>query len=182
MNQEQSLRFFQHLDYVYNAQKEIDSIPEWRLKTDRQSGRLTWLAAVKLNGVLGGGVSVRIATPVDVWEHDIYGHIEINSVETLRKTARIIPVEWRPRGLHGNPPCGNQEYSQVLLKDRWHPYDKNRRLQNPNVFFQNNVTGIAVPLPLEITTFLDYLKFCGQVWKCPSIEEVPTPPWSPRLI
>jgi len=98
VDQEQVARFFEHLDKVHDAQKEIDSIPQWELKPDRQRGRLTWLAAVKLNGILGGGVSVRIVTPADMWERDVYGHIEINSVETLGKTARIIPVEWRPRG------------------------------------------------------------------------------------
>jgi len=182
MNQEQRARFFEHLDYVHNAEKELDSIPEWTLKPDRQRGRLTWFAAVKLNGVLGGGVSVRITTPADVWEHDVYGQIEINSIETLRRTARILPVEWRSIKDHRNPPIPDSEHSRETYRDRWHPYDKNRDLQNPAIFFQDNVTGIAFPLPLGITTFLDYLNFCSRVWKCPSIEEIPTPPWSPKLI
>lgn len=67
------------------------------IKEDRLSGRLFWFTAIKLNGYLGGGVSARFTNPVDTWEQDVYGHLEIRSAATGYKVARIYPVEWRPK-------------------------------------------------------------------------------------
>lgn len=180
MNSEQQERFFDHLDRVDRTPKELDAMPEWTLKTDRLSGRLMWHTAVKLNGRLGGGVSIRLTTPTAAWERDVYGHTEVVSPATLNRQVRINPVEWKPMRAHRNPPFDNDDHSLATYLDRWHPYELNRSL-NPDTFFQKS-TGIALPLPVEVDTFSDYLHFCGTVWKCPSIERVPTPPWSPQLV
>lgn len=180
MTPDQVDRFFNHLDHVDAASKELDALPTWELVTHRPSGNLLWQAAVRLNGRLGGGASILLSTPVGVWENDLYGQITVRSADTLNKAARLNPIEWRPRRRHTNPPAQAEEHSLQTLDDRWHPYDINRPL-GPDVFLQK-CPGIAVPLPASVIDFVTYLDFCGQVWKCPSIKEVPPPPWSPQMI
>lgn len=160
--------------------KSLDSVSSWVLLTDRPSGVLQWNASVRLSGTLGGGVSARFKTPAAVWNRDVYGHLEVRSAATLNRSARLNPVEWLPRGPHRNPPLGDSEHSLETYIDRWHPYAMNRD-RHVDVFFQGR-TGVALPLPANVTTFLEYLDFCGQVWKCPSIKDVPPPPWSPQLV
>lgn len=180
MTPEQVERFFAHMDMVDATAKQLDSITKWTLLTDRPSGVLQWVTSVRLSGSLGGGVSVRLKTPAAVWDRDVYGHIEVRSAATLNRSARLNPVEWRPRSQHRNPPLEDPDHSLATYLDRWHPYSMNRD-RHVDVFFQSRV-GVALPLPDNVTTFAEYLDFCGQVWKCPSIREVPPPPWSPQLV
>lgn len=180
MTPEQAERFFEHLDMVDAAAKQLDGLPKWEKVFNRISGTLNWTVSVRLNGRLGGGASVRLSTPLSVWEKDVYGQIEIRSAHTLNKVARLNPVEWRPIKPHRNPKIDDDEHSLATYLDRWHPYSLNKAL-DPDVFFQKK-TGVALPLPQNVTTFAEYLNFCGQVWKCPSIQDIPPPPWSPQLV
>lgn len=180
MTPEQVERFFQHLDMVNDADKELDSIPKWEKQFHRPSGTLHWSASVRLNGRLGGGASVRLNTPLSAWERNVYGQLEVTSAATTNKTVRLNPVEWRPLKPHFNPKLEDEEHSLATYLDRWHPYPLNRG-RDVAVFSQYR-PGVALPLPPNVTTFTEYLNFCGQVWKCPSIEDVPPPPWSPQLV
>lgn len=173
-------RIFDHLDFVDRTPKEVDSISDWELITHRPSGTLQWQAAVRLSGMLGGGVSIRFSTPVNGWEKDVYGQVEVRPPFHQQRTFRINPAEWRPRRPHRNPTWGPDEHQLATYLDRWHPYSKNR-LAGIDVFLQAK-PGLALPLPQGIDTFSLYLHFCGEIWKCPTIEEVPPPPWSPSLL
>ncbi|MEA3533684.1 hypothetical protein [Rhizobium sp. CC-YZS058] len=180
MTPEQTDRFFAHLDLVDAAEKTVDFFSEWQLLLQRTTGTLQWTTSLRLGGTLGGGVSVRLITPADVWERDVYGHIEVRSAATFGRAIRINPVEWRPRRPHHNPRYADEEHSLATYLDRWHPYAVNRR-QAVAVFLQHQ-PGIAFPLPETITSFEAYLLFCSQVWKCSDIKDVPPPPWSPQLV
>ncbi|MBX4911218.1 MULTISPECIES: hypothetical protein [Rhizobium] len=180
MTPEQLARFFDHLDMVDAADKELDSVVDWEKILHRPSGTLQWTTSVRLNGRLGGGASVRLTTPASVWESNVYGQIEIRSAATGNRTVRLNPVEWKPLKPHHNPRIDNEEHSLATYYDRWHPYPMNRGL-DVDIFFQKKI-GIALPLPQNVTTFAEYLYFCGQVWKCPSMKDVPPPPWSPQLV
>ena len=152
---------------------------KWYLVQNRPAGRLEWQAGLRLEGVLGGGVSARLATPADAWDRDVYGQVEVR-VSYLPRAVRINPVEWRPRRPHSNSPTAPEGHALVTTLDRWHPYELNRD-QDVSVFFQGAV-GVAVPLPSDINSFSAYLKFCAIVWKCPDMEKVPPPPWSRSLV
>jgi len=177
---EQLQRFFEHLDMVNDAEKELDSVPKWEKLFHRPTGTLQWTASVRLNGRLGGGASARLNTPLNTWERNVYGQLEVTSPATTNRTVRLNPVEWRPLKPHHNPRFDDDEHSLATYLDRWHPYALNRE-RDVSVFFQHR-PGVALPLPQNVTTFAEYLNFCGQVWKCPSIKDVPPPPWSPQLV
>lgn len=181
MTPEQVIKFFDHLDMVNSAEKEVDSIADWEKLLHRPSGTLQWTTSVRLNGRLGGGASVRLMTPASVWEKNVYGQIEVRTPVTANRTVRLNPVEWRPLKPHHNPRLEDQVHSLATYLDRWHPYALNREMNDIDIFFQKK-TGVAVPLPENVTTFVEYLNLCGQVWKCPSIKDVPPPPWSPQLV
>lgn len=179
MTPEQRAQLLEHLDNVNSASKSIDAMSDWYMVLNRPTGRLEWQAALKLNGVLGGGVSARFATPVDAWDADIYGQLEVK-MAFLPRSVRVNPVEWRPKRPHTNPPNAPAGLALETFFSRWHPYEINRD-QDVNVFLQAAV-GIADALPDGIISFSDYLKFCSIVWKCPDIERVPPPPWSRSLL
>ncbi|MGY5779061.1 hypothetical protein [Rhizobium sp. LEGMi135b] len=162
------------------APKSLDSFPEWNLVMSRPAGKLYWTSAVRLSGVLGGGVSVRFATPADVWDKDVYGHIEVAMPVLGPRRLRINPAEWRPRSDHRNPAWVQAPHALSTYRDRWHPFDLNKE-RGISIFLQG-VSGAAVPLPDDIETFSDYLHFCGAIWKCPDVEKVQPPPWSPQLV
>lgn len=176
---EQRKQLVDHLDHVNAASKSIDAMSQWYKVLNRPTGKLEWQAALKLDGFLGGGVSVLFSTPVDTWEADVYGQISVK-MAFLPRAVRINPVEWKPRRPHSNPPGAPEGLALETLRDRWHPYALNRDL-DVQVFLQGAV-GIAEPLPTGIGSFSDYLKFCAIVWKCPDIERVPPPPWSRNLL
>lgn len=176
---EQGLKLLQHLEKVNEAPKSVDAFSDWYLVQNRPSGKLEWHAALRVSGQLGGGVAARLATPVDVWERDVYGHIELK-LPFMPRVVRLNPVEWRPRRPHSNPPTAPKDLALITCFDRWHPFELNRQ-QDPLVFLQAAV-GVAAPLPGGINGFSDYLHFCAIVWKCPDIEKVPPPPWSPSLV
>ncbi|WJR67185.1 hypothetical protein QTA58_00120 [Neorhizobium sp. CSC1952] len=170
----------ERLTEIDAAPKTLDSLPEWALVTSRPSGKLYWTAAVRLNGILGGGVSIRFATPADVWELDVYGHIEVAIPALGPRRLRLNPAEWRPRSDHRNQMWVPAPHSLATYKDRWHPFDLNKE-RGVTIFLQGSA-GAAVPLPDDIDSFSDYLHFCGAIWKCPDVEKVPPPPWSRRLV
>lgn len=179
MTPEQRRQLFEHLDRVVAASKSLDAMSEWYKVLNRPTGKLEWQAALKLDGFLGGGVSVLFSTPVDAWEADVYGQLNVK-MASLPRALRLNPVEWRPRRAHTNSPNAPEGLALETLLDRWHPYNINRD-QDVAVFMQAAV-GIAEPLPAGINSFSDYLKFCAIVWKCPDIERVPPPPWSRSLL
>jgi hypothetical protein len=176
---EQQEQLFRHLDNVNAAAKSVDSMSDWYTVFNRPTGRLEWQAALRMGGVLGGGVSARLTTPTEAWEADIYGQLEIR-MAFLPRAVRLNPVEWRPKRSHTNPPTAPDGLALETFFDRWHPYKLNRD-QDVNVFLQGAV-GVADALPDGIVSFSDYLKFCANVWKCPDIERVPPPPWSRSLL
>lgn len=65
---EQRRQLLDHLESVNSASKSIDAMSDWYTVVNRPAGRLEWQAALRLDGVLGGGVSARLTTPVDTWE------------------------------------------------------------------------------------------------------------------
>ena len=179
MTPEQRRQLLDHLERVNSASKSIDAMSDWYTVSNRRTGTLGWQAALKLDGVLGGGVSARLTTSVDTWEKDVYGHLEVK-MAFLPHAARLNPVEWRPRRPHTNTPKAPNGLALQTLLDRWHPFALNRD-QDVSVFLQSGV-GVAESLPDGLTDFSAYLKFCAIVWKCPDIERVPPPPWSRRLL
>lgn len=162
------------------APKSLDSFPDWNLVMSRPAGKLYWTAAARISGMLGGGVSIRFATPADSWDKDIYGHIEVAFPALQPRRLRINPAEWRPRSEHRNPAWVPHPHALATYQDRWHPFDLNRD-RGISIFMQG-VSGAAVPLPDDTVSFSDYLHFCGGIWKCPDVEKVPPPPWSRRLV
>lgn len=152
---------------------------QWYKVLNRPTGKLEWQAALKLGGVLGGGVSARFSTPIDAWDADVYGQLEVK-MAFLPHALRLNPVEWQPRGAHTNPANAPDGLALETLRDRWHPYALNR--DRDIDVFQQKAVGVAEPLPTGISSFSDYLKFCAIVWKCPDIERVPPPPWSRSLL
>jgi hypothetical protein len=173
-------RILAHLDFVDEVEKEVDSISDWQLIEHRPTGSLQWQSAVRLSGRLGGGAAVRLMTPADVWEKDVYGHIEVRPPVHPQRMLRINPVEWRPRRSHRNPNWGPEEHRLETYRDRWHPYNENR-MGGIEVFLQSK-TGLALPLPAPIASFSQYLHVCSKIWKCPNLKDVPPPPWSPSLL
>lgn len=178
MTPKEQERLISQLDEVDRAPKTLDAMADWEQKWDRPSGTLMWHTALRLGGVLGGGVSARLKTPLAAWDRDVYGHIEVKP-SFLPRSFRLHPVEWKPNTPHRNPSWAPGEHRLATYFDRWHPYELNRE-GAIGIFTQGDV-GVAVPLPPEVVTFSDYLKFCAEVWKCPDIEKVPTPPWSQTL-
>lgn len=165
---------------INDATKTLDSFPEWELVPNRTNGKLYWVSALRLGGMLGGGVSVRFATPADAWETDVYGHIEVAVPSLGPRRLRINPAEWKPKSVHRNPVWAPEPHRLATYSDRWHPFEWNRS-QGLIVFTQGG-GGAASPLPPEVTTFSSYLHFCAYIWKCADIERVPPPPWSRRLV
>lgn len=179
MTSELHQQALERLETVSDADKSIDALTDWYKVLNRPTGKLQWQAALKLNGVLGGGVSAILSTPIDVWEKDVYGQISV-LLPTYKRTVRLNPVEWRPIRPHSNPFDAPEGHALRTYLDRWHPYELNRD-KDISVFLQSAV-GVAVPLPDGIDSFSDYLHFCARVWRCPDIQKVPPPPWSPSLV
>jgi hypothetical protein len=176
---EQRRQLLEHFDHVNGSEKTIDAMTPWYKVLNRPTGRLEWQAALRLGGVLGGGTSVRFATPVDAWENDVYGQLEVR-MAFLPRAARLNPVEWRPKRPHSNTGNAPEGHAFLTHFDRWHPWELNKD-QDVGVFLQGAV-GVAAGLPSGINDFSAYLKFCAIVWKCPDIENVPPPPWSRNLL
>lgn len=167
------------LDQVHQAEKSFDSPPIWVQSQERTSAILSCQVSLRLNGILTGGASIRIRTPLNCWEEDVYGQIEVR-LFGLRRQLRLSPVEWKPMREHRNPATAPEELRYLILEDRYHPYELNRPL-GVNVFYQT-LTGVAAPLPQTIANFQDYASLCAEIWNCPDMGSVPPPPWSRSLI
>src|SRR5580692_12931750 len=87
--------------FIAEAKKSFDSKPNWETVKHRLSNRLSLIVALRLNRVLRGGVSIRISTPSDVWEEDVYGHVEVR-LPGVDRSLRINPIEWKPLRYHDN--------------------------------------------------------------------------------
>lgn len=169
------------LTRLYDANltsKTLDETPRWEKVRDRQSVKLEYRAALRMDGNLGGGVSVRLQTPENGWEDDLYGQIEIRR-PGMRSALRLNPVEWRPLREHRNPPDAPEPYRLKILRDRWHPFELNQPL-GIDVFTQSK-PGIAAPLPRAVSSFSDYIDLCAELWRLPELREIPAPPWSKQL-
>jgi hypothetical protein len=179
VNTEQADRIRARLQEVNDAPKTLDFMSEWETVLNRPSGKLQWQTALRLNGVLGGGVSALLCTPVDAWESDVYGQLTVKP-SFLSRALRLNPVEWRPLRPHSNPRYAPPDFALQTYTDRWHPFELNKDC-DINVFLQKAVS-VAAPLPSDMRTFSDFLSFCARVWKCSEIQKVPPPPWSKNLI
>lgn len=171
-------RILRHLDHVEAANKRFDSLAKWRVIEGRTK-LLLMRVAVRLDGVLGGGASVLIATPAHAWESDVYGHIEVK-FQQFQRSLRVHPLEWRPIRPHTNPPDCPEPHASHRLKDRWHPYDLNR--DRGVACLSQGKPGVAVELPRAISNFEEYLEMAANVWRCPDLYDVPRPEWTKTLI
>lgn len=166
------------LGTVNGAAKSFDAFPNWEIVTDRSSSALHYVTALRIDGALGGGVSLRLVTPISAWEQDVYGQISV-AVPGARSQLRLTPIEWRPRREHRNPDRAPEPHRLISVKDRWHPFDLNRPLGIR--VFQQADPGVAVPLPRAISSFSDYIALCAELWNCPDATRIPAPPWSRTL-
>lgn len=79
MSPEQIEKLRDRLSFVEDSNKEFDTSPSWKVVPDRMSSKLMLVTAIRLRGTLRGGVSIRLKTPLDAWEEDVYGHIEVQA-------------------------------------------------------------------------------------------------------
>lgn len=166
------------LSLVNAAKKTFDSFSDWATVTDRSSSALHYVVALRLDGVLGGGASMRLVTPTNGWEKEVYGQIEI-ALPGTRSSLRLGPIEWGPKRQHRNPANAPAPHSLKTVGDRWHPFDLNQPLGIR--VFQQFDSGVAVPLPRAISSFSDYIVLCAELWNCPDATRIPPPPWSRTL-
>ena len=154
------------LRYIAEAKKSFDAIAKWELTRNRSSHRLSLVVALRLNGILRGGVSIRLATPSDAWEEDVYGHIEVR-LPGASRTLRLNPIEWRPLRPHDNPPSAPPAHRNQRLYDRWLPFEINENFGL--AAFDQSGPGIAVPLPHVPRTFSEFTDLCSSLWLCPDM-------------
>ena len=177
---DRAAKIFDGLRYVAEAKKSFDSTPRWEaLPNSRQSSSHQLLVAVRLNGILRGGVQLRLITPAKVWEEDVYGQIEVKLPGSTR-WLRLTPVEWRPLHRHDNPSNAPTAHRQVGLFDRWFPFEINAAYGMQA--FDQSGPGIAVPLPREPTSFSEYANLCADLWVCADLYELPPPPWARTMV
>jgi hypothetical protein len=168
------------LERISQAQKAFDENPNWvSISDNRGSERLELTAALQINGVLGGGVSLRINTPRNSWEKDVYGHIEVRRPD-MKPHARLAAIEWRPRHDHTNPPYAPYGLRLKVLSDRWHSFDDNRHL-GIEAFTQSKAS-VARPLPRTILSFREYIELAAEIWNFPEATTIETPEWSRLLL
>lgn len=179
MTPQQADALLARLEVVNAAEKSFDAFPDWETVTDRTSSSLHYAPALKLEGTLGGGVSIRLVTPTTGWECEVYGQISV-TIPGSRSCLRLNPIEWRPRREHRNAATAPAPHAMKTLRDRWHPFDLNRPL-GIRVFQQAEI-GVATPLPRAISTFLDYIGLCAELWNCNDVNRIPPPPWSQTLL
>lgn len=170
-------RIIERLAEIDAAEKSFDAWSDWSPEGEFGRVRLHYRTALRVGGILGGGVLLHINTPEDEWDSDVYGHITVTTRASM--TMRLNPIEWRPLREHRNRPDAPADHRLKTLTDRFHPFALNRRY-GLEVFRQRS-QGVAVELPRAITRFEDYLKLCAEIWKCPDVEDIPPPPWSRRF-
>jgi hypothetical protein len=171
-------RILDRLAYIAGETKRFDAEPRWVRITSRQSERWSLVVGLRVAGALIGA-SVRIVTPVDAWEEDVYGHIEVR-LSSFSYAFRVDALEWRPLRPHDNPAGAPFPHGGQRLFDRHHPFDLNRPLGLR--VFRQGCTGIAVPLPATIGSFTDYADMCSNVWKCPDMMGLTPPEWSRPML
>ena len=167
------------LSWIADAEKSFDAAPQWTTVTSRGSYRLELVVAVRLEGILQGGASIRLATPYDAWERDLYGHVEVR-IPGVSRTLRLNPIEWRPLRHHDNPASAPEAHRLIRLWDRWLPFDQNKKMGLGA--FDQSAPGVAVPLPRDLTSFTDYADLCAELWRCPDMMGIQPPPWSGILV
>lgn len=179
MDPEFEAQILEQLAAVCAADKAFDSPVDWiAVKDNRGQERLYLRGALRLGGILGGGVTLFISTPRYDWERDVYGQLEVRR-PGLRSHLRLLPVEWRPRRQHRNPATASASLRLLTLGDRWHDFADNAPL-GINGFNQTQ-TGIARDLPRAISSFSDYLNLAADIWKIPDLRTIAPPPWSKTL-
>jgi hypothetical protein len=167
------------LRFIAEAKKSFDSTPSWIEVPSRLSTRLSLVVALRLNGILRGGVSLRIITPSDAWEEDVYGHIEVR-LPGLTRALRLTPVEWKPLRYHDNPPNAPAAHRNRRLWDRYMPFEINA--QFGLAAFDQSASGIATELTRQPTSFKEYTDLCSDLWNCPDLLGLSPPPWTRKLI
>ena len=122
---------------------------------------------------------MRLATPTDAWEQDVYGHIEVR-LPGVSRTLRLNPVEWRPLRYHDNPPNASAAHRNQRLYDRHLPFVLNAPLGlGP---FDQSSAGIAVELPRAPANFQEYTDLCSDLWICPDLLGLEPPPWMRNIV
>lgn len=179
MARDKTGEILERLKFVADARKSFDTVPKWEPIPYRSGRLLILVVALRLDGILRGGVQLRLKTPEDTWEDDVYGQIEVR-LPAGRRSLRLNPVEWRPMRHHDNPPNAPNPHRNQRLWDRWHPFD----LNEPYGLrcFDQTSSGIAVPLPREVGSFNEYTDLCSSLWHCPDLIGLTPPPWTRDLI
>jgi hypothetical protein len=167
------------LRFIAEAKKSFDSEPAWSPVPSRLSSRLSLVVALRLDGILRGGVSLRLETPLDVWEEDVYGHIEVRALGMTR-ALRVLPVEWKPFRWHDNPPSAPPAHRNQRLWDRYMPFEINA--QHGLGAFDQSTSGIAIELPRQVANFNEYTDLCSSLWNCPDLLGLAAPPWSREIL
>ena len=168
------------LRFIARGQKSFDSTPAWDEIPCRATSRLLLVVALRLNGTRRGGVSLRLATPADAWEEDVYGHIEVR-LPGFNSHAPSDPVEWlSPYRYRDNPPSAPPAHRSQRLWDRWLPLEINAQFSL--AAFDQSANAIAVPLPRALANFSEYVLICAPIFGSLILLGLAPPPWSKRII
>jgi hypothetical protein len=170
MKADEERAFLDLLAAIQRGPKTFDNWPDWEERQERRGVILHYRVALRIDGVLGRGVSLHLVTPKGAWESDLYGQIEVPRPD--RNTLlRIDPIEWRPSRSHTNGGNAPAEHRFATHQDRMHPFSLNRRLGLTAL--EQHATGIAVAFPRAIAAFEDYLTLCADTWNCPDAKDIP---------
>jgi hypothetical protein len=167
------------LRFVAEAKKSFDSVPSWTEVPSRLSSRQSLVVALRLDGVLRGGASLRIVTPTDAWEEDVYGQIEVR-LPGVTRALRLHPIEWKPLRHHDNPPDAPPAHRNQRLWDRHYPFELNAPFGLGA--FDQSTSGIATELPRAPSNFKEYTDLCSDLWICPDLLGLPPPRWTRTML
>lgn len=178
MNADQEQKILDRLAFVVEAKKTFDSKPQWSRVQSRDSERLQLSVSLLIGGALKA-VTLRLVTPANVWEEDVYGQLEVRGLN-LPKHLRLLPIEWRPLRHHDNPPDAPEPHDSLRLFDRYMPFHLNMD-RGIGVFTQTR-TAVMVDLPRAVSDFPSYCDLCSDIWRCPDMIGLKPPPWSRTLV
>jgi hypothetical protein len=122
---------------------------------------------------------MRLDTPSEAWESDVYGQIEVR-LPGVSRTLRVDPIEWKPLHYHDNPPNAPPVHRHQRLWDRILPFEVNAQF-GLGAFDQSS-PGIATELPRAPANFREYTDLCSDLWKCPDLLGLDPPPWVRKLV
>lgn len=167
------------LDEIWNADKELSIVPDWKRREKSDFVRL--VCPLDVDEITQEGLYFTGSANVYLPDRSVTFQVEFLPPRTDPRKGPMARIDWRPRSPHNNKGKGPPEYRMInQTGSHIHAFDLNwnasiKRMRGHNL-------PIAIPIFTDLRSYSEALDFVENEFRIKGVTKLPLPPWTSKLL